>query len=97
MLKKRFFKTKNTCLVTFQLPRDIKAQSVALVGEFNDWDESATPMNKVKATWKTTLELERGREYQFRYLVNGTDWHNDPAADRYVPNNIDDDNCVVLT
>ena len=97
MLKKRFFKTKNTCQVTFHLPKDIKAESAALVGEFNHWDESATPMKKVKAVWKTTLELEQGQEYQFRYLVNGTDWHNDPAADKYVANNIDGDNSVVLT
>ena len=97
MLKKKFFKTKSTCQVTFQLPGEIKAESAALVGEFNNWDESATPMKKVKAVWKTTLELDQGREYQFRYLVNGTDWHNDPAADKFVPNNIDGNNSVVLT
>ena len=33
MLKKRFFKTKNTCQVTFQLPGEVKAESAALVGE----------------------------------------------------------------
>ena len=97
MLKKRFFKTKSTCQVTFQLPKEVKAKEVSLVGEFNDWDEGATPLKKVKSVWKTTLRLEQGQEYQFRYLVNGNEWHNDDAADRYVPNNIDGDNSVVTT
>lgn len=97
MLKKRFFKTKPTCQITFQLPKEVKAETVSLVGDFNEWDESATPLKKVRSVWKTTLKLEQGREYQFRYLVNGNEWHNDDAADKYVPNNIDGDNSVVVT
>ncbi len=97
MLKKRFFKTKSACQVTFQLPKEVKAKEASLVGEFNDWDKSATPLKKVKSVWKTTLRLEQGQEYQFRYLVNGTEWHNDDTADRYVPNNINGDNSVVVT
>ncbi len=48
-------------------------------------------------TWHITLELDQGREYQFRYLVNGTDWHNDWHADKYVPNRFGSDNSVVVT
>ena len=36
-----------------------------------------------------------GREYTYRYLVNGEEWHNDWAADRYVPNEFGTDNSVV--
>lgn len=97
MIKKKFFKSKPTCQVTFQLPKDIEAKAVSLVGEFNDWDASATPLKKVKNVWKTTLELEQGQAYQFRYLVDDNEWHNDEAADNYVPNNIDGDNSVVVT
>lgn len=97
MLTKKFFKNKDTCQVTFQLPKDVEAKSVALVGEFNDWDTTAHPMKKVKGIWKTTLELENGHEYQYRYLVNGVEWLNDWKADKYVPNNIDGDNSVVVT
>lgn len=97
MLTKKFFKNKDTCQVTFQLPPEIQATSAALVGEFNDWDTTANPMKKVKGVWKTTLALEKGREYQYRYFVNNADWLNDPAADQYVPNNIDGDNSVVVT
>jgi len=41
--------------------------------------------------------LSAGREYQFRYLVDGQDWYNDWQADKYVPNNFGGDNSVVVT
>lgn len=44
-----------------------------------------------------TVDLEPGREYQFRYLVNDETWLNDPQADKYVPNPCGDQNCVVVT
>jgi 1,4-alpha-glucan branching enzyme len=97
MLAKKYFKSKDTCQVTFQLPQEIKATIAALVGEFNDWDTTANPMKKVKGVWKISLELEKGREYQYRYFVNNAAWLNDPGADKYVPNNIDGDNSVVMT
>ena len=97
MLTKKFIKSRNSCQVTFQLPKDVKAKQVSVVGEFNNWDETAHPLKKVKSVWKTTLELEQGREYQFRYLVDGEAWHNDEAADKYISNNIGGDNSVVVT
>lgn len=97
MLTKKFFKSKPTCRVTFQLPPGIEAKKASLVGEFNNWDTSANPLKKTKGVWKATLELEQGQEYQFRYFVNGSEWHNDEAADKYVPNNVEGDNSVVVT
>jgi hypothetical protein len=47
--------------------------------------------------FKVTLDLEPNREYQFRYLVNGSQWHNDWDADRYVANPFSGDNSVVST
>jgi 1,4-alpha-glucan branching enzyme len=97
MLTKKFFKSKSTCQVTFQLPEGVEAEKASVVGEFNNWDPEADRMKKVKRVWKTTVELEQGQEYQFRYLVNGADWYNDDAADKYVPNNVAGDNSVVVT
>jgi 1,4-alpha-glucan branching enzyme len=97
MIKKRFIKTKKTCKVTFELPEDIEAKSASLVGEFNNWDEAATPLKKVKGVWRTTVELDQGKEYQYRYLVNGEQWYNDWDADKYVPNFVNGDNSVVET
>ena len=97
MLTKKFYKNKSTCKVTFQLPAGIEAKKVSVAGEFNDWDTGAAPLKKVKGIWKTTLDLDKGHEYQFRYFVDESEWHNDEAADKYVPNNVNGDNSVVVT
>ncbi|GAB4420669.1 MAG: hypothetical protein Kow00106_17300 [Anaerolineae bacterium] len=99
MLKKRFLKSGKV-KVEFIVPDAIaaNAESVYLVGDFNNWDESATPMTRYKnGKFKVTLDLEPNREYQFRYLVNGSQWHNDWDADRYVANPFSGDNSVVST
>ena len=97
MFKKKFLKTK--CKVTFELPEGIEgADDVYLVGDFNDWDERATKMEKKRGNRFTiTLDLEPEREYQYRYLVNGKEWHNDWEADKYAPNPFSGDNSVVMT
>lgn len=97
MVKKKFLKTK--CKVTFEAPESAEgAEEVYLVGDFNNWDERATLMEKKKGDRFTiTLDLELNREYQYRYLINGKDWHNDTQADRYVPNPFSEYNSVVST
>jgi 1,4-alpha-glucan branching enzyme len=56
-----------------------------VVGDFTDWQP--TPMEQLKnGSFKVVLELEQGSDYQFRYLLNGSEWVNEAEADRYVPN-----------
>ncbi|MEZ4670286.1 MAG: isoamylase early set domain-containing protein [Anaerolineae bacterium] len=56
------------------------------------------PMKKQKdGSFSLSLDLEKGREYQYRYLVNGTEWHNDWNADKYTANPFSGDNSVVIT
>ncbi len=98
MLKKQFLKTKDVVKVTFSLPEAVQGESVFLVGDFNNWDETATIMKRQKnGSFTITLDLDKSREYQFRYLVNSTEWHNDWEADKYVPNPYSGDNSVVAT
>ena len=99
-MKKTFSKTKNTCKVTFSLPHEAvrDAQSVCVAGEFNDWNIHANSLKRRKdGSFSLTIELERGREYQFRYLIDDMYWENDWAADKYVPSAFGDcDNSVVI-
>jgi 1,4-alpha-glucan branching enzyme len=100
-LTKQYLKSKPVCKVTFSLPAEAVADSkeVALVGDFNEWSTgSATPLKKQKdGSYKTTLELEPGKEYQYRYILDGSKWINDWAADKYVPSgNSSDENSVVV-
>jgi len=98
MLKKRYLKSRPICKVTFTLQAAVKAETVHLVGDFNNWDEQATPMKPLKdGRFSIELDLEPGREFQFRYLVDGSEWHNDWEADKYVPNPFSGDNSVVVT
>lgn len=99
MLKKRFLKNGQV-KVEFILPDAIatEADTAYLVGDFNDWDEKATPMKKFKnGKFKVDMKLDANRDYQFRYLVDGNQWHNDWDADRYVANPFSGDNSVIST
>jgi 1,4-alpha-glucan branching enzyme len=98
MLKKQPLKSKPICKVTFYSPAQVEAETVHLVGDFNEWNETSLPMKPLKdGRFTLVLDLEAGKEYQFRYLVNGTEWHNDWEADKYAPNPFSGDNSVVTT
>lgn len=71
--------------VTFALPSSFWADTIHLVGDFNDWDPSATPLHLGDSTWNVSLELEPGRSYKYRYLINQCEWVTDWQADSFVP------------
>lgn len=87
-VRKQYTNNGAVCRVTFTVPRDAAktAQTVHVVGEFNNWNTTATPLRRSKTgEFTTTIDLKPGREYQFRYLINQTNWENDWNADKYVP------------
>ncbi len=98
MIKKMPSETEGYAKVIFTLPPSIWAETVHLVGEFNNWSKTANPMtwDRSSEVWSIALDLPAGREYRFRYLVNGTQWHNDWDADKYEPNVFGGDNSVVV-
>lgn len=59
------------------------AAAVALVGDFNDWDATTTPMRLVRSggLWSVTVPLAAGR-HRYAFLVDGSQWVADPAAPR---------------
>ena len=85
-ITKKYFKTKDVCRTTFRLPAEAAgdAQSVFLVGEFNEWSLRSHPMKKLKdGSFKVEVDLPVGNAYQFRYLLDDDRWENDWNADRY--------------
>lgn len=57
-----------------------RAASVALVGDFNDWDPARTPMRTSHdGLWATVVPLAPGR-YRYAFLINGSEWRADPSA-----------------
>ena len=97
-LVKKYSKKKDTCKVTFTLPKEAVqgGKNVVLVGEFNNWNpaEGIALVNK-KNGYETVIELASGRKYEYRYLVDGRTWVNDFKADAYVPNSFGTENSVV--
>jgi len=100
-IKKTYLKDKDVCRVRFKLPKvvAIGARSVCIVGDFNNWNIHENPMKKLKdGDYSIKLDLETGREYQFRYLIDEIKWENDWNADKYVKSSYGNfDNSVVLT
>ena len=81
-ISKKFLKSKPVCKVTFTVPAE-EAKTVAVVGNFNEWNEKATPLKKLKnGSFKGTVDLESGKSYEFRYLVDG-EYQNETEADAF--------------
>ncbi len=83
--------------MTFTLPSAIWADSVHLVGDFNCWDTSATPLRRDETSWSVALDLESDTSYQYRYLINGAEWQNDCNADSYVRDEHGTSRSVLMT
>lgn len=82
-------------LATFRVPSTVIAETVHVVGEFNDWDRTANPMVRGDKGFEALVALEPGRAYRFRYLLDGQRWENDWDADGYVPNEFGGDDSVI--
>ncbi len=55
---------------------------VYLAGTFNDWNAKANKMEEQDGVYGTTLLL-KGEEYQYKFVVNGTDWVTDMSVSRF--------------
>jgi len=98
-LKKQFYEKKPVCKVTFKLTEDIvnSARKVNLAGDFNNWDTNSIPMKKLKGgEYFVSLDLPKGKEYQFKYLIDGSSWLNEKEADKHVPNEFQTENSVLI-
>lgn len=98
-LKKQYLKKGKACKVTFRLPKEAApdAQTVTVVGDFNDWNVNGTRMQKLKnGDFKAEVELPCNKEYRFRYLIDADRWENDWFADRYIPNAYGSEDSVVI-
>ncbi len=86
-MKKKYNKKKDLCKVTFLVPGEaaMGANAVNIVGDFNNWSIMNHPMKRLKnGDFTVAIDLEAGREYQFRYLMDEKVWENEWEADKYV-------------
>ena len=94
MIKSRGAKGK--ARVTFTVDPRAGAQAAAVCGEWNEWSADADVMHRdAEGGFSVTIDLDAGRAYRFRYLLDGRQWDNDWAADAYVRNDFGGDDSVV--
>jgi hypothetical protein len=95
MIRKSASVTPGYVCVAFELPSCLWADRIFLVGDFNGWNETATPMKQDRdGIWRATVELPQGTVYEFRYLIDGQ-WTSDSHADGFVENSFGVSNSVV--
>ena len=81
--------------VTFSIPTEWLDRPVSVVGDFNGWDPTATPLRKRGSKRTASVTLEANSVHQFRYLDALGRWHDDPDADDVVVNATGGTNCVL--
>jgi hypothetical protein len=97
-ITKQYLKSRPVCKVKFRIPAvDVpSAESVHLVGDFNEWSHTETPMMyKKEGVFEATLYLPVGETYQYRYLIDNVDWMEDPYAEENVDNPYGDSNSLL--
>jgi hypothetical protein len=58
--------------VLFELPAALWADRVCVMGDFNQWCSTSTPLVQARdGVWRVLLDLPASHRYHFRYLVNG--------------------------
>ena len=87
------FRDPKTVEVTFTLHQP-DASSVAIVGDFNHWTQEQGAMVKQDGKWVVTLAMKPGN-YQYMFVVDGTDWIPDPASTDYVQSSFGDTNSLI--
>ena len=81
--------------VMFELPAATWADHIFLVGDFNDWNLSATPFVQDRdGVWWAMVDLPMGTRHEFRYRIN-RDWYTDYHADGWSENAHGPQNSVV--
>lgn len=75
---------------------DPTAQTVAVAGDFNDWDAEATPLRDPDGdgVWTGLIALRPGM-HKYMFVVDGEKWVTDPEAERYVDDGFGMRNAVI--
>ena len=75
---------------------DNKIHTVAIAGDFNNWNPQANILEDPEedGIWTGTLKLEPGR-YEYMFVMDGEKWFPDPNALRYVKDGFGNKNAIL--
>jgi serine protease AprX len=73
------------------------ARDVALAGDFNNWNPAAAPfLRDNDGLWTAAIALPPPGNYQYKLVLNGDQWIEDPGNDAKTPDNYGGLNSVLV-
>jgi hypothetical protein len=94
MIQKTYYKTKDYCKVKFTFQAE-GAETVEILGLNSDWKNSIVLSKKKDGSFSADVSLAKDSEHEFKYLVNKTEWLNEPEADNQKANQFGGSNSVI--
>jgi len=76
---------------------DDNANSVSVAGDFNGWSHVATPLKRNESgLWSTEIVVPRTGQLEYKFIINGQRWIEDPSNGMKAPNNYGGLNSVLV-
>lgn len=76
---------------------DDAAMSVSVAGDFNGWSEVATPLKRNRdGLWSTEIVIRSSGRFEYKFIVDGQRWVEDPSNGMKAPDNYGGLNSVVV-
>jgi serine protease AprX len=76
---------------------DDDAKSVSVAGDFNGWNRLATPLERDGAgLWTTEILAPRAGRFEYKFIVNGQRWLEDPSNGMKAPDSYGGLNSVLV-
>jgi len=100
-ITKRYLKSKPVCKVTFKIPPEIgiNYKKANILGSFNNWNYNSHRMKKLvkDGSFSIVIDLEKDKEYEFKYLLDDKDWLNEADADKQVTTHFGDSSNSIVS
>ena len=76
---------------------DDSAESVSVAGDFNGWNHAATPLKRNDSgLWSIEVVVPRAGRFEYKFIVNGQRWIEDPSNGMKAPNHYGGLNSVLV-
>jgi len=85
-----------SCAVVFEYPLG-GVSAVELRGDFAEgaWDVGV-PLQVDGASWRTEIAVPEGQSIQYKFVINGEEWVNDPLNESTAPDSFGGNNSLVI-
>ncbi len=74
---------------------DDSANSVSVAGDFNEWHQTPLKRNGL-GSWSTEIAAPRTGRFEYKFIINGQRWIEDPSNGLKLPNNYGGLNSVLV-